>query len=70
MSTLYRTTEPVGGFCKGKLVIVPAGTPGVKADPWPEENPESFALIVDDFSGPFDGARLPELVDAQVEQYG
>jgi hypothetical protein len=66
-----RFTEPVGAMYHGKTVIVPAGTEGLVAYPWPGET--GFPVIVDawsedDIGHEFDGARCPEIIDAQVEE--
>lgn len=66
MSDLFRLTEPVAAVHDGKLRILPEGTVGVKADPWPGENPDTFAFIVDAQGGSYDGARAPEVVRKQV----
>lgn len=67
MSDLYRTTEPLGAIVCGKLTIIPAGCLGVLADPWPEEDPDSLAFIVDEPDGKYDMARAPEVTEDQYE---
>jgi len=65
-----RFTEPVGAMHRGRVVILPVGTEGLVAEPWPGES--GFPVIVDAWDESatgheFDGARAPEIVDAQVD---
>lgn len=64
----FRLTEPVGGFDRRtqRIVIVPAGHEGQKAQNLPGERGQ-FALIIDENGGEFDMVRCPELLDEQVE---